>query len=67
MTAAAPESHKSLFVDLYHMCGSVVEGVIHQMVQGIAPRYDLPHIRAITLGRFLDMLVEVSRAGYTGG
>ena len=37
------------------MCGSVVEGVIHKMVQGIAPRCDLPHIRAITLGRFLDV------------
>ena len=49
------------------MCGSVVEGVINQMVQGIAPRCDLPHIRAITLGRFLDVLAEVSRARYTGG
>ena len=48
------------------MCGSVVEGVIQQMVQGIAPGYDLPHIRAIALGRFLDVLAEVSRAGYTG-
>ena len=37
------------------MCGSVLEGVIHQMVQGIAPRCDLSHIRAITLRKFLDV------------
>ena len=49
------------------MCESVLEGVIHQIVQGIAPRCDLPHIRAITLGRFLDVYGEVSRCGYTGG
>ena len=49
------------------MCGSVVERVIHQMVQGIAPRCALPHIRAITHGRFLDVQGEVSRVGYTGG
>ena len=49
------------------MCGSVLEYVIHKMVQGIAPRCDLPNIRAITPGRFLDVLAEVSRAGYTGG
>jgi hypothetical protein len=36
------------------MCKSVVEVVIHQMVQDIAPRCDLPHIRGITLSRFLD-------------
>ena len=36
------------------MCGSVVEGVINQMVQCIPPRCDLPHIRLITLSRFLD-------------
>ena len=49
------------------MCGSVLEGVIHQIVQGIAPRFDLPHIRAITLSRFLDVLVEIFRCGYIGG
>ena len=49
------------------MCGSVVEGVIHQMVQGIAPRCALPHIRAITPGRFLHVSAEVSRCGYTEG
>ena len=49
------------------MCGSVVEGVIHQMVQVIASRCDLPHIRVITLGRFVDVLAEVSRCGYIGG
>ena len=37
------------------MCESVVEGVIHKMVKGIAPRCDLPNIRAITHGRFLDV------------
>ena len=49
------------------MCESVLEGVIHQMVQGIAPRCDLPHVRAITLRRFQDVLAEVSRCDYIGG
>ena len=49
------------------MCGSVLEGVIHQMVQGIAPRCDLPHFLPITLRRFLDVWAEVSRCGYAGG
>ena len=37
------------------MFETVVEGVIHKMVQCIAPRCDLPNIRAITHGRFLDV------------
>ena len=31
---------------LYDMCGSVFECVIHQMVQDIDHRCDLPHVRA---------------------
>ena len=54
MTAGAPESHQIFLVDL-GMCESVVEAVIHKMVKGIAPRYDLPNIRAITHGRFMDV------------
>ena len=46
MTAGAPESHKSLFVDLYHMCGSVMKCV---MVHYLARRCDLAHFRGITL------------------
>ena len=49
------------------MCGSVLEGVIHLMVQDIAPRGDLPHIRAITLRKFVNVEAELSRCGYTGG
>ena len=37
------------------MCETVVEGVINKIVQCIAPRCDLPNIRAITHGRFLDV------------
>ena len=37
------------------MCESVVEGVIHKMMKGIAPGCDLPNIRVITHGRFLDV------------
>jgi hypothetical protein len=37
------------------MCESVLEGVIHQMVQGIAPMCEIPLFRVITLGRFLDL------------
>ena len=33
----------------------MVEGVIHKMVKGIAPRCDLPNIRAIIDGRFMDV------------
>jgi hypothetical protein len=32
------------------MCGSVVEGVIHQMVHGIAPMYDIPLFQAKSIG-----------------
>ena len=39
----------------------------HQMVQDIAPWCDLPHIRAITLRRFLGGQAELSRCGPTGG
>ena len=45
------------------MCVSVLEGVIHQMVQDMASRCDLPQVRAITLGRFLDVLVKCPVAG----
>ena len=46
MTARALESHKTLFVDLYHMCGSVMKCV---MVHYIARRCDIAHVRGITL------------------
>ena len=36
-------------------CFSVLEVVIHQIVEAMDPRCDLPHLRAITLGRFLDV------------
>src|SRR3954467_2525164 len=49
------------------MCFSVLEVVIHQMVKGMAPRCELPHIRAIPLERLLDVKGELSRCGTTGG
>ena len=66
VTAGAPESNQIFHVDLGYVwkCGG---RCVHQMVQDIAPRCFLSHIRARTLGRFLDVLAEVSRAGYTGG
>ena len=64
MTVGVPESNQIMHVDLGYVWkrDEMCNGALH-----IARRCDLPHIRAITHGRFVDVQGEVSRAGYTGG
>src|SRR4051794_14761257 len=51
ITPGGQKCHQYLKVDL-DMCFNVLEVGFHQIVQGMDPRCDLPHIRAITLSRF---------------